>query len=77
MLFSSPVYFVFFVVYFGLHVLLPVRYRLLLIIVGSAVFYSYWKIAYAWVPYFLTAIAYFGAVWMDATSDEHRRKRRL
>ncbi len=77
MLFSSTAYFSFFAAYFVVHALLPERFRLLLIIVGSAVFYSYWKVEYAWVPYLLTAIAYFGAVWMDTAADEVSRKRRL
>lgn len=77
MLFSSPTYFIFFAAYFVVHALLPERFRVLLIVVGSAVFYSYWKPSYAWVPYLLTAIAYFGALWMDAAVDETGRRRRL
>lgn len=76
MLFSSPVYFVFFAFYFLLHALLPKRFRLLLIIAGSTIFYSYWKSSYVWVPYLLIFVAYFGALWMDQTEDEVSRRRR-
>jgi len=37
---QHAVFFVFFVVYFGLHFAVPREYRLLLIIAGSSVFYA-------------------------------------
>ena len=77
MLFSSPVYFVFFAAYFALHAVLPRKFRVLLIVVGSALFYSYWDPTYTWVPYLLILIAYVTALWMDAAADEKSRKRRL
>jgi alginate O-acetyltransferase complex protein AlgI len=40
MLFSDPVFFVFFAVYFACHVFLPAPLRIWLIIAGSAVFYG-------------------------------------
>jgi alginate O-acetyltransferase complex protein AlgI len=61
MLFSSPIFFVFFLAYFGCHLLVPRAYRNYLIIVGSTVFYAWWKVEYTWIPFFLMAIAYFGA----------------
>ena len=51
MLFSSPTFFIFFLVYLCFHVLVPLRYRNYLIICGSTVFYSWWNVAYAWVPF--------------------------
>ena len=41
MIFSTPVFFVFFVIYFGLHFVVPQRHRLWLIIAGSSVFYAW------------------------------------
>jgi alginate O-acetyltransferase complex protein AlgI len=76
MLFSSPVFFVFFAVYFALHLVIPTRWRLYLIIAGSTVFYAWWKPEYVWLPYLLMAIAYFGVIWMMQAKLEPGRKRR-
>src|SRR4051812_527615 len=77
MLFSSWPFFVFFAVYLALQLLVPQRYRLLLIIVGSTIFYSYWNIAYVWVPYLLIAIAYCGAIFVASSVTQAQRKQRL
>jgi len=76
MLFSSSTFFVFFAIYFILHVVTPPRYRLYLIICGSTVFYSWWKLQYLWLPYLLMATAYIGVVWMARATNERSRKRR-
>ena len=60
MLFSSPTFFAFFVAYFACHFFVPRAYRNYLIVVGSTIFYAWWKIEYVWIPYFLMSIAYFG-----------------
>jgi alginate O-acetyltransferase complex protein AlgI len=78
MLFSSPVFFAFFAVYFVIHLLIPARWRLYLIIGGSTIFYAWWKLEYIWIPYLLMAIAYFGALWMvRAKEDADRRLRAI
>lgn len=76
MLFSSPAFFVFFAIYFCLHLIVPPRFRTYLIIAGSTIFYSWWRLAYTWIPYALMAIAYFGVRWMEAAGDDRRRKAR-
>ena len=61
MLFSSPI---FFCVLSGLLRLSPrdpSGFRNYLIIVGSTIFYAWWKVEYTWIPFFLMAIAYLGA----------------
>jgi alginate O-acetyltransferase complex protein AlgI len=77
MLFSSPVFFAFFAIYFVLHLITPRRARILLIIAGSTIFYAWWKVSYVWLPYLLTAIAYLGVKWIERASEERARKRRL
>src|ERR1700682_2888878 len=77
MLFSSPAFFVFFLTYFCLHLLIPARHRVWLIIGGSTVFYAWWKIEYTWLPYLLMSIAYFGALWMDRGGTAGVRKGRV
>ena len=76
MLFSSPVFFVFFVAYFTVHLLIPGRWQIYLIIGGSTIFYAWWKLEYVWLPYLLMAIAYFGVIWMMRAKAEASRKRR-
>ena len=77
MLFSSPEFFLFFVVYFLLHLTIPQAYRIALIIVGSTTFYAFWKPAYLWVPYVLLAIGYCGTLWIVSTIDSSSQRRRL
>jgi alginate O-acetyltransferase complex protein AlgI len=76
MLFSSPVFLAFFAIYFSLHLAIPARWRLYLIIAGSTIFYGWWKPEYVWLPYLLMAIAYFGVIWMMRAKPEPDRKRR-
>src|SRR5271156_7019830 len=76
MLFSSPVFFAFFAIYFAIHLLIPARWRLYLIIAGSTIFYAWWKLEYIWIPYLLMAIAYFGVVWMMRAKEQAGRRLR-
>jgi alginate O-acetyltransferase complex protein AlgI len=62
--------------YFVLHLLVPTRWQLYLIICGSTVFYAWWKVGYIWIPYLLMAIAYFGVGWMLYAKAGTSRKRR-
>lgn len=75
MIFSTPVFFAFFVVYFGLHFSIPRQHRLGLIIVGSTIFYAWWKLEYVWIPFVLMAVAYLGGRWIDGAADPAARWR--
>lgn len=75
MIFSTPVFFVFFVIYFGLHFAVPLRYRLWLIIAGSSVFYAWWKLEYLWIPFVLMATAYLGGRWIGRAKEPGKRWR--
>lgn len=75
MIFSTPVFFVFFVIYFGLHFVVPRQHRLWLIIAGSTVFYAWWKVEYVWIPFVLMATAYLGGRWIDRAKEPDRRWR--
>ena len=75
MIFSTPVFFVFFVIYFGLHFAVPRQHRLWLIIAGSAVFYAWWKVEYLWIPFVLMATAYLGGRWIDRAKEPDQRWR--
>jgi len=74
MLFSEPVFFVFFVVYFLAHLVVPTHYRIWLIIIGSAIFYGYWNPVYTILPFALTFVGWAGALWIER-ADEHSRYR--
>ncbi len=77
MLFTSPIFIIFFAIYFCLHLIVPTRYRISLIIVGSAIFYSWWKFEYFWLPFFLMAISYGGVYWAMQTDQSNSRKWRM
>lgn len=77
MLFSDPSFFLFFALYFGAHLLTPARYRLYLLIVGSTIFYGWWKPEYVWLPYVLSLIAWSGVLWIERVKSPDARKRRL
>ena len=76
MLFSSPIFYLFFGIYFALHLTVPAKYRTYLFIGGGAVFYAWWRVGYAWIPFFLTATAYGGVRWMERAQTLRSRKRR-
>ena len=77
MLFSEPVFFAFFAVYFALHLIVPARNRIFLVIVGSTFFYAWWRIEYVWLPYALTLFAWVGLRWTCDAADPVVRRRRL
>ena len=76
MVFSDAVFFAFFAVYFLLHLATPPRFRIYLIIVGSTVFYAWWRISYVWLPFLLTLIAWVGVRWLTAAPNASARWRR-
>jgi alginate O-acetyltransferase complex protein AlgI len=74
MLFSDPSFFAFFAVYLLMHFVVPLRFRLWLIISGSTIFYGWWKWEYTWLPYLLIAIAYVGSRQICFEKRATRRK---
>jgi alginate O-acetyltransferase complex protein AlgI len=77
MLFGSLPFLYFFLVYLSLHLTIPKKYRIVLIIGGSTVFYGWWKIEYVWLPYVLIAVAYAGVLLIRNGTDSAQRKHRL
>ena len=75
--FSSPPFFAFFALYLVGHLLVPLRYRLFLIIIGGTIFYGYGNPAYVWVPHVLTALAFVGSLWMGRGKTQASRRWRL
>jgi alginate O-acetyltransferase complex protein AlgI len=77
MIFSSSPFFLFFSIYLLLHLAIPARYRLGLIIAGSTFFYGYWNPWYVWLPYLLVAVAFLGALWLEQARGKAIHHRRI
>jgi alginate O-acetyltransferase complex protein AlgI len=77
MLFSEPIFFVFFAIYFVLHLLIPARVRLWLVIFGSTIFYAWWRPIYVGLPYALTILAWAGTIRLDKAEQTTTRRLRL
>ena len=77
MLFSAPEFFAFFAIYLLLHLSVPTRHRLVLVVIGSTVFYGWWNWRYVWIPHVLMLVAYLGVLWMEAAAAASDRKRRM
>jgi alginate O-acetyltransferase complex protein AlgI len=57
--------------------LIPARYRIYLIIAGSAIFYSWWRVTDVWLPFALAIVAWSGVRLFEATDDRSSRRWRL
>jgi alginate O-acetyltransferase complex protein AlgI len=77
LLFSDSTFLVFFSVYLALHFAIPPRARIYLIIIGSTIFYAWWRIVYIWLPYLLAVIAWLGSLWLVGATSDRARKHRL
>jgi alginate O-acetyltransferase complex protein AlgI len=77
MIFSELPFFVFFVIYLAFHFLVPARHRIYLIIVGSTIFYGWWRVTDVWLPYALALVAWLGVRWFEAAERHEGRRRRL
>jgi len=77
MLFISIPFLLFWIGYFLLHLLVPSRHRLWLVIAGGTVFYGYWNPAYVWIPHVLSLVAFAGAHWMAGAADPSSKRLRL
>ena len=77
MLFSELPFFVFFACYLAVHFALPARFRIYLIILGSTIFYAWWRVDYVWIPYALTVIAWVGGIWIISDGRARAQKTRF
>ena len=60
MIFSSLTFINFFIIYFFLNLISPLKYRSYLVILGSFIFYAWWDTKDIWVPIFLTLTGFLG-----------------
>ena len=73
MLFSSPEFFIFFLVYFGLHLFLPKHYRVYLIIIGAPLFMGL-EPSLSLVPILLASIGFLGGLILRDISNQSVKK---
>lgn len=74
MLFTSFEYLVLLVTSFAIYYLLPWRLRIMMILVASYIFYSYWEPYYAIIIAVTTLVDYFAAMFIDQTDNPRKRK---
>ena len=76
MLFNTPIFFVFFAIFFLLYsfVFLKRYPRLLLIVVGSCIFYAGWNYRFIPLLVFSAVVDYFLAIAIAAAQDRRRRQ---
>jgi alginate O-acetyltransferase complex protein AlgI len=77
MIFTSPPFFLFFAIYLLLYLLVPVRWRLTLIILASTFFYGYWNPWHVWIPYLLIVLAFLGTLWIEQARETPYHFRRV
>jgi alginate O-acetyltransferase complex protein AlgI len=86
LLFSEVPFYVFFVLYFAIHLATPPRARLALIVVGSTIFYGWWSVtkfdgwwkwASIFLPHALMLLAWAGALWMNRAATAEGRRARM
>jgi alginate O-acetyltransferase complex protein AlgI len=75
MVFNSIPFLIFFPIVLLAYYLLPHRFRWVLLLVASYVFYGYWKIEYLGLIVFSTVVDYFVARFLH--ESEHQLKRRI
>lgn len=77
MLFCSPTFLLFFLVYVVIWRITPSQWRLAVIIIGSLTFYGYWNWRFLYIPVLLTLISHISAKWIDKSPQKAIRRYRL
>jgi len=73
MIFSSLDFFFFFLGFFLLHWLTADKYKIILLIIASLIFYGFWKISYVFLPVLLTYIAFIGTKWIHKSDNKTKK----
>lgn len=77
MLFCSSVFFIFFVIYLTVWMIVPKKWLLGVVILGSLTFYGYWDWTSLALPIGLTIVAYFAGQWLLNFEGEQSQNFRL
>jgi alginate O-acetyltransferase complex protein AlgI len=73
MVFSSFEFFLFFPIVTFLYFTIPHKYRWLLLLISSCVFYAFFKWEYILILFFTIVIDYFAAIWIDKSQGKERK----
>ncbi len=74
MLFNSAYFLVFFVFVMGTYFLVPQRYRRIVLLLSSYIFYISWELKYALLLVFVTAISYYSSEQIVRTLNPKKKK---
>lgn len=74
MLFNSIEYFVFLPIVFVIYWILPHKFRWLILLMSSYVFYAFWDVKYAFLLLAYTIISYFAGILLEKTDKPGIRK---
>lgn len=73
MVFSSLEFLLFFPIVTFLYFTLPYRFRWVLLLLSSCVFYAFFKWEYILILFFTIIIDYYAAIWIDKTAGKERK----
>lgn len=78
MVFSSPIFmFLFLPLFLSVYYLTPTKHKSLVILLGSYIFYGWWRIDFLLLFFGVTVFNYFISIWMLKATDDRVRKRIL
>ena len=73
MVFNSLTYILFFLFYYLIHRILPNSLQNTLIIIGSIIFYAWWKPGFIWVPLVLILISFYGIKIIQNVKEKYKK----
>jgi len=74
MVFNSLQFILFFIIVYGLYLLLEHKWQNRMLLVASYVFYSVWDWRFSFLLLFITVINYYSGLMIDGASDAKKRK---
>lgn len=77
MLFSDPIFFLFFSSYFFIHQILPRHFMMVLVILGSTFFYGYWNPLFIPLPFALVTFTYLATFKLNQIKNKKSKKQLL
>ncbi len=73
MVFSSFEFFLFFPIVTFLYFTIPYRYRWILLLISSCIFYAFFKWEYILILFFTIIVDYYAAFWIDRSQGRERK----
>src|SRR5690606_28236170 len=73
MVFSSFEFLLFFPIVTFLYFTIPYRFRWILLLISSCIFYAFFKWEYILILFFTIIVDYFAAIWIDRSEGKERK----